>query len=303
MHSGSTPADLRTMVRWAREAEDAGIDTVMVSEHVVLGPSAGDQGRMANPRDYAMPGNQDPDMPWPSSLLMLSAMAAVTERIRLAACAVISPLRHPLLLAKDFATLDALSGGRFVAQPTVSWHRDEYAALGVPFGERGARLDEQLEVWDGVWRAAATGSPSRHSGRFWEFDDVHVSPKPTRPDGPALWFGGQHLHPALVRRLVRYGSGWHPLGRPSDDDRAVFADALAATGRTPSDLELVGGVRARFPADDACASLPEALEQVPGLVADGYTTLCVKPSQYTDDADGLPAFCRELVTRTGSLLT
>jgi alkanesulfonate monooxygenase SsuD/methylene tetrahydromethanopterin reductase-like flavin-dependent oxidoreductase (luciferase family) len=303
MRSGGSAADLRTMVRWAQEAEDAGIDAVMVSEHVVLGSSAGDQGRMANPREYALPGNQDPDMPWPSSLLMLSAMAAVTQRVRLAACAVISPLRHPLLLAKDFATLDALSGGRLVVQPTVSWHSDEYAALGVPFGERGARLDEQLAVWDGVWKAAATGSPSRHEGRFWSFDDVWVSPAPPRPEGPALWFGGQTLHGALVRRLTRHGSGWHPLGRPSDADRATFAAALGEAGRAPSDLELVGGVRARFPADDAVASLPAALEQVPGLVADGFTTLCVKPGQYTDDADGLPAFCRELVSRTEALLS
>lgn len=302
MHSGGTPADLRTMVRWAQEAEDAGIDAVMVSEHVVLGPAAGAAGRMANPRDYAMPGNQDPDMPWPSSLLMLSAMAAVTERVRLAACAVISPLRHPLLLAKDFATLDALSGGRLVVQPTVSWHEEEYAALGVPFRERGARLDEQLEVWDAAWRASATGAPLRHDGRFWSFDDVWVSPGPARSQGPAMWFGGQAMHPALLRRLARHGSGWHPLGRPSEQDRAALAEALAPTGRTPSDLELVGGVRTTFPADDACGSLPEALEAVPALVADGFTTLCVKPGQYTDDAAGMGAFCRELVRRSEALL-
>src|SRR6478735_7803775 len=131
------PSDLRSLVRMARDAEDAGFDAVMVSEHVVLGSSSGKGGQPENPRDYALPENQDPRTPWPSSLVLLAA--AATERIRLVAGAVIPPLRHPLLLAKELATLDLLSGGRLVVQPTVSWHQDEYEALGVPYGERGER--------------------------------------------------------------------------------------------------------------------------------------------------------------------
>src|SRR6201987_2239901 len=93
----------------AREAEDAGFDSVMISEHIVLGPSAGADGIMLNPREYALPGNQDPATPWPSSLVLLSAIAAVTERVRLVAGAVIAPLRHPLLLARELGSLDLLS--------------------------------------------------------------------------------------------------------------------------------------------------------------------------------------------------
>src|SRR5207237_3337969 len=77
--------DLPRLVRWAREAEDAGFDAVMISEHIVLGPAANANGLMANPREYALPGNQDPATPWPSSLVLLSAIAAVTTRIRLVA--------------------------------------------------------------------------------------------------------------------------------------------------------------------------------------------------------------------------
>jgi hypothetical protein len=87
--------DLPALVRWAREAEDAGFDAVMISEHVVLGPAAAARGVMANPREYALPGNQDPATPWPSSLVLLAAIAAVTQRVRLVASAVIAPLRHP----------------------------------------------------------------------------------------------------------------------------------------------------------------------------------------------------------------
>ena len=129
--------DLRGLVRMAREAEDSGFDAVMLSEHVVLGPDAGAAGLMDNPRDWAYPGNQDPATPWPNSLILLGAIAAVTSTLRLVAGAVIAPLRHPLLLAKELATLDQLSQGRLVVIPTVSWSRDEYAALGVPIRRAG----------------------------------------------------------------------------------------------------------------------------------------------------------------------
>ena len=133
-------------MRWAQVAEDSGFDSVMISEHVVLGPDASANGVMGNPRDYALPGNQDPEMPWPNSLLLLSAMASVTSRLRLVAGAIIAPLRHPLLLARELGTLDLISEGRLVVQPTVSWSKDEYAALDVPFTKRGKILDEQLEI-------------------------------------------------------------------------------------------------------------------------------------------------------------
>ena len=138
--------NLGDLVTWSRIAEDTGFDSVMISEHVVLGPDASDKGVMGNPRDYAAPGNQDPLMPWPNSLMLFSAIASVTERIRLVGAAVLAPLRHPLLLARELGTLDLISEGRLVVQPSVSWSKDEYAALGVPFRERGKILSEQLEV-------------------------------------------------------------------------------------------------------------------------------------------------------------
>src|SRR5881397_1174662 len=208
------PRDLRSLVRIAVDAEDAGFDAVMVSEHVVLGRSSRAAGLPENPRDYALPDNHDPLTPWPSSLLLLAAVAAATERLRLVAGAVIPPLRHPLLLAKELATLDLLSEGRLVVQPTVSWHRDEYEALGVPYDERGARLDEHLVAWRSAWGE----SPASFEGRHYRFTDVFVEQKPVRPAGPPLWLGGTRLHDRLLRRLVAFGSGFNPLGRPTSDD-------------------------------------------------------------------------------------
>jgi probable F420-dependent oxidoreductase len=288
------PADL---VRFAVEAERAGIDGVMVSEHIVLGPSADAAGRPVNPRDYALPGNQDPAMPWPSPVVLLSAIAAATSRLRLVAGAIISPLRHPLALAKDLATLDRLSGGRLIVLPTVSWHRDEYDALGVPFGQRGDILDEQLAIWSRAW----AGSPFAFEGRHYRFGEVWLEPQPARPGGPALWFGGSSVHPALVRRLVRYGSGFNPLGRPDDAGLARIAEALRVAGRDPGELEYVGGTRGVFPGPDGVADLDRALAQIPAQLARGFTTICVKPSQFTDDAAAIGAFCRELAAKTAAL--
>src|SRR5260370_5739392 len=135
--------DIGELVGFAVEAERAGLDAVMVSEHVVLGPSADAAGPPANPREYALPANQDPATPWPSSLVLLSAIAAATNRLRLLAGAIISPLRHPLVLAKDLTTLDRLSRRRPRVRPTVAGHRDEYHPRAVPFGPRGNILNAQ----------------------------------------------------------------------------------------------------------------------------------------------------------------
>jgi probable F420-dependent oxidoreductase len=284
------PRDLRGLVRLASVLEDGGIDAVMLSEHVVLGPTSDSAGVMANPRDYAAPGNQSPSTAWPSSIVLLSAMAQATSRLRLVAGAIIAPLRHPLLLAKELATLDLLAQGRLIVLPTVSWHRDEYDALGVPFGERGRILDEQLAVLEQAWSAG----PISHHGHYFDFAEVWCEPRPYRPQGPAMWFGGQGMHAPLLRRLVRYGSGFNPFGPVTDEELGTLDRALREAGRDPGQLERVGGIRARFP-DDGVADLGAALEGLAEQVERGFTTICVKPAMFLDDAAGLPAFCRRLV--------
>ena len=283
--------DLRALVDVAAEAERAGFDGVMVSEHIVLGRGADADGVPENPRDYALPGNQDPVTPWPSSLLLLAAIASVTTRLRLIASAVIPPLRHPLLIAKELATLDLLSRGRLVVQPTVSWHRAEYEALGVAFETRGARLDEHLAAWTLLWR----DSPAGFHGTHYAFDDVWLEPKAFRPEGPRLWFGGQHLHDRLLRRLVEHGHGFNPLGRAGEDDLERLSAAMAAAGREIAEIEMVGGTRGAFPDASHPAPLEGALDQIPEQVARGFTTICIKPSQFTDDPNEIPELLVRIV--------
>jgi probable F420-dependent oxidoreductase len=295
-----TPArDLRALVRIAQEAEDAGVDGVMLSEHIVMGPSAGAAGRMENPRDYAAPGNQDPATPWPDSIVLLSAIAGVTTRLRLIGAAIIAPLRHPLLLAHQLAALDLLSEGRLVVQPTVSWHRDEYEALGVPFEKRGALLDEHLAAWREAW----TSSPVTFTGEHYRFSDVYLEPKPFRPEGPRLWFGGTSVAPWIVRRLVEYGHGFHPFGQPTAEEMEPLRAAMAAAGREMAEIELVGGIRPRFPDASSPGDLAEAAESIPAQVERGYTAICFKPSQYTDDPSEVGTLCRELVARAEALVS
>lgn len=286
------------LVEMARIAEDSGVDTVMLSEHIVLGPSAGADGVMANPREYAMPGNQDPSMPWPDSLCLAAAIAAVTTTIRIALAAVIAPLRHPLLLAKQLATLDLLSRGRLVVQPTVSWHEDEYRALGVPFGERGRRLDEHLTAWSRVWAE----SPASFEGRHYQFEEVYLDPKPMTQVGPPIWIGGSTSHPAVIRRLVEHGSGFHPLGQPSEEELMHLRAGIREAGRDPADLEWVGGVRGIFFDDRSPADLDEALEQIPLQVSRGFGSICVKPSQFIDTQDDFPRFCEHVVRRSTEMV-
>ncbi|MDX6703619.1 MAG: hypothetical protein QOF26_3845 [Baekduia sp.] len=287
----TSPRDLRGLVRIAQEAEDAGIDAVMLSEHIVLGAGSGADGVMANPRDYAAPGNQDPATPWPDSIVLMSAIAAATTRLRLIGAAIIAPLRHPLLLAHQLAALDLLSEGRLVVQPTVSWHREEYAALGVDFAARGELLDEHLAAWHAAW----TQSPASFAGEHYAFSDVWVEPKPYRPEGPRMWFGGMTMGPWIIRRLVEHGSGLNPFGTPTDEELRALSDAMVAAGRDPDELEMVGGIRGRFPDVSSVADLAEAAEAIPAQLERGFGTICFKPSMFTDDARDVGRVCRELM--------
>jgi probable F420-dependent oxidoreductase len=282
----------------AVEAEAAGFDAVMVSEHVVLGQGADAKGVPENPRDYALPGNQDPSTPWPDALTLLAAVASATSRLRLVASSIIVPLRHPLLLAKQLATLDLFSDGRLVVQPTVSWHRPEYEALGVPFERRGELLDEHLAAWSVLWRE----TPASFEGRHYRFAEVSLEPKPLQQQGPALWFGGETIHDRLLRRLVEFGSGFNPLGTPSDEDLERVRSAMVDAGRDPAELEMVGGTRGRFHDPASVADLGEALASIPAQLERGFSTICIKPSQFIDDRAEIGRFCREVVEHVDALV-
>ena len=109
------------------------------------------------------------------------------------------------------------------------------------------------------------------------------------------------MHRRVVDRIVRYGSGFNPLGQPDDAGMARLEEALISAGRSPAEIEYVGGTRGTFSRPDQVADLDQALAAVPALMARGFTTICVKPSQFIDDATAMAGFCRELAAKTAAL--
>ena len=146
-------------------------------------------------------------------------------------------------------------------------------------------------------RGLYEGDPNPDWNRLREYAPVHEG-TPGRLigfEGPELWFGGQRLSEPIMRRLVTYGSGFHPLGEPTDAELAEIRSAFERAGRDFDSLEKVGGIRAVFPDDDAPSTLEDGLASIPPQIRQGYSTFCVKPNQFIDDAGDFESFIRDLV--------
>jgi probable F420-dependent oxidoreductase len=220
------------LLEFARLAEELGADDVAMSEHIVLAHRPDKYGPTSAPHRF--------DEPWPEILTTLAAMAAVTQRVRLISTIVIAPLRPPVLLAKQAATVHALSNGRFVMGVSTSWHEEEYAALGVPFHERGARLDDLI----GACRALWSRTPASFASRSISFEDLICVPRPDHADDIPIWYGSAYS-PRMVRRVAQTGAGWMPFVGPEPKPlemmargRAALEEALVTAGREPSRLEI-----------------------------------------------------------------
>ncbi len=144
--------------------------------------------------------------PIPDVVVALSTFAAVTERITLGAGIVLLPLRHPSVVAKEFASLDYVSGGRVILGVGVGGEgAKDFEAVGVPVRERGARTDEAMRALRELFR----GGPASFSGRFFSFEGIEIEPRPAQPGGPPLWVGGRSE--AAIRRAATLGDGWIPI--------------------------------------------------------------------------------------------
>ena len=182
----ATPSAIR---RSAELAEELGFDSVWTTEHIIVGPEGVDPyGRVYDP------------------LVTLGWIAGWTGRIGLGTSIVLVPLHNPMHLAKEAATLQELSGGRFRLGVGVGWHEDEYRFMGVPFARRGRRADEALRLMRALWSGA-----SDFDGELWSFHDATAEPHPSPQ--PEIWVGGSS--PPAIRRARELGDVWHP-SRGSD---------------------------------------------------------------------------------------
>ena len=262
------PGTWEPLFRAARVADRAGVDRLVVSDHVVFGERLEEYGR---PEIGGQAGGKQPTGPdghWLEPLTTLSVLAGMTSRIRLGTNILVAALRRPAVLAKSTATLDVLSGGRLDLGVGVGWQREEYEAAGLDFDRRGRLLDHSLEVLQTLWREqrAAYDSPEL------QFDAIHMMPKPLQAGGVPIWVSGT-INPRVVRRLARFGSGWIPWGPAAADPVAGIAEMrtlLADGGRDPEGLQVTGALR-MVKADDGSLDLDRTMEAVPALAAAGLT--------------------------------
>src|ERR1700726_899552 len=221
-HAGeqATPALIRHA---AIRAEALGLSDVWVSEHIIV-------PRAKFPRS---PLFYDP-------VLSLTWAAAVTERVRLGTSVLVLPMRHPLPLAKELSTLHNLSGGRLIMGVGVGWLEPEFGALGVPFNERGRRMDEGIGMMKAVWSQDPVSFEAKYIPS--EIRDMTMLPQPVSPI--PMWHGSRSE--AAHRRTVKLGDGWH--GSQVTPDTA--APVPSRLRRDRPELEFTISVRSHWDGRD-----------------------------------------------------
>jgi len=183
----------------AEAAESAGFDSLWVGEHVVL------------PDPLTPPPYMKPEDPILDPVVALSFLAARTCKILLGTGVIVLPQRNPLVLAKELASLDVLSGGRLIFGLGVGYLEPEMSAIGVPMEHRGTRADEYLAAMLALWTQP---KPAFH-GRFVNFGGIQAYPRPVQRPRPPIVIGGRS--PAAHRRAIRYGDGWYGFNLSLDE--------------------------------------------------------------------------------------
>ncbi|MEZ5272988.1 MAG: LLM class F420-dependent oxidoreductase [Ilumatobacteraceae bacterium] len=207
----------------AQAAEAGGFESIWTVEHVVV-PSGYESKYPYDPSGKMAGGAEEFDLPDP--LIWLSYVAARTSTIKLGTGILILPQRNPLIVAKELASLDALSGGRMICGIGVGWLEEEFDALGVPFHDRGARCDDTVDVLRKAW----TGQKVSHASAFTTFTDCISLPRPANGTVPIV-VGGDS--PAAARRAGRLGDGYFPGNGAIDHLRGRIDIMRRAAGGGP----------------------------------------------------------------------
>ena len=180
-------------------AEDLGLDGVFVPDHILAKPAT----------------TQHYGPHWPDPFSLLAYLAGRTRRIALGASVIVLPYRNALVAAKAAATVDQVSGGRFIFGVGVGWDEAEFTDLGLPFRRRGKMSDDYIRAI----KAAFSADVPQYKGEFLSFAGATFSPRPKQRPHPPIWVGGAPgaLSDAALRRCAELGDAWHPLGLSLDD--------------------------------------------------------------------------------------
>jgi probable F420-dependent oxidoreductase len=285
----------------AKAADKAGVDRLVVSDHVVYGENL---EAYARPELGGTEGGKQPVGPdghWLEPMTTLGVVAGMTSNIRLGTNILLAALRRPVVLAKSLSTLDVLSGGRLDLGVGVGWQREEYDAAGLPFEKRGRLLDHTLAVMQTLWREKR----AEYKDELLSFEKIHQMPKPMQAGGVPIWVSGT-VNDRVITRITRFGSGWIPWGHSAKELSSAIAqmrEGVAAAGRDPSDIQIVGNLPPVRGADGK-VDIDRSLDGVPALVDAGVTDVRAglnipdDPSAAHDYLSGVVQKFRSLVGRS-----
>ena len=229
--ASSIGTDAALSLEIARVAESAGFESLWGGEHVIF-PS-----KIESAYPYSTDGKvpATPETPIPDPLIWLAYVSAAAPTMRLGTCILILPQRNPLILAKEIATLDHLTGGKVELGIGVGWMKEEFDALGVPWERRGRRNDEYVEALRMVW----SGGDVEYHGEFVDFDPLTCTPLPAQGADIPILVGGDT--PIAIRRAARLADGYFP-GEGDAEKLGVLIEALRveceSRDRDPAEVEI-----------------------------------------------------------------
>ncbi len=204
----ATPEHIASLLGWL---ENAGFESAWTGEHVVL----------IDPQEPPSP--VPPELPMLDTVAALSFAAACTSKLKLGSGIILLAQRNPVVLAKSLSSIDVLSNGRLIFGVGVGYVPREFEVIGVPYEERGARVDDHIEAIRALW----TQQQPNYEGRFTHIHGVQQHPHPVQSPHPPIVIGG--MSPAAYRRAISHGDGWYGFAQSEEDTAASIAGLKAAS--------------------------------------------------------------------------
>ncbi|MEV0245671.1 TIGR03619 family F420-dependent LLM class oxidoreductase [Nocardia sp. NPDC050712] len=276
---------------FAAAVEAAGAHSLWVGDRLLAAtePKVGYSGTPSIPVEF----NQVLD-----PFLALALAASATERVRLGANVLIAPLYPPAVLARALTTLDVASGGRLIPGFGIGWSPEEYAAAGVPFTRRGARLEQTLDALEAIW----TTDPAEYSGSLVSVPRHRAELEPIQKPRPPIHLGG--FTPAALARVGRRGDGWLPVlpvpgaprwGTQLRTLRGIVDDAAQQAGRDPEAIETI--VRVNVTAGTTLEQIADAVRRT--AEQSGFDEFFIDLIYLSDSMDSALADARRLLDLLG----
>ena len=292
-------ASAESIVSLGTRAELLGFDSLWVSDQVVIPSELRSSFPYSPSGSYDIEANQN----FFEALSVLTYLAGCTSRVDLGTSVLVLPYRQPLVVAKQWATLDALSGGRTILGVGAGFMREQFEALGVDtFDRRGAATDEAIRLFRAAW---ASGAEVSFAGEVYGFEPVRFLPKPVRPGGPPIWVGGNGRR--SIRRAAELGDGWHTVRISLNELRtgiALLHELLDRNGRQQTDVVTSARLRLYRPdtrpqGDPHDSELTGSAEAIATKIRShrdaGLQYLILDPSQPPEEAiEALEFFAHEV---------